>query len=375
MVLGLLKRRASVRVFRDAPVPHDVVAKMTEAGRLSPSGGNEQPWLFGVVTDRRLIRAIADASYGQDWIASAPLIVVLCAVVVADERGGRDVLRKRFPVFADLIAKMPFDLYSVLTLEEHQTKIAGAHMALVALEHGVASTWVSLFDVERVAGLLRLPAGVVPSEMLALGYPATAVGRKPKKPKDEVVFHDTFGRRSDVPDTAVTVRPAVAGDSADVKAIYDREVRTAVSTMDVEPRSEDAHREWFESHQVAQYPLLVAEIDGRVVGWGTLSPWSPRGGYSRTAEASVFVRGGFRRQGAGRALLSALVEAGRQQGHRVVLGRIEASNEASLALARSVGFTSVGVMHRVGEKFGRVLDLELLELVLDRADSPWGRAN
>jgi len=163
----------------------------------------------------------------------------------------------------------------------------------------------------------------------------------------------------------VTVRPAVAGDSADVKAIYDHEVRSSIATMDIEPRSEGAHREWFESHRAARYPLLVAEIGGRVAGWGILSPWSPRGGYARTVEASVFVRADTRRRGAGRALLSGLIEAARREGHRVMLGRVEASNEASLELARSLGFRSVGVMHRVGEKLGRVLDVELLELVLD----------
>jgi len=194
MILDLLRRRASVRVFRDAPVPADVITQMVEAARLSPSGGNEQPWLFGIVTDRQKILAIADASYGQDWIASAPLIVVLCAVLVPDERGGRDVLMKRFPAFADSIARMPTGLYAALTLEEHQTKIAGAHMALAALEHGIGSTWISLFDVSRVASLLRLPVGIVPSEMLAFGYPSAAVEQKPKKSKDEVVFLDVFGR-------------------------------------------------------------------------------------------------------------------------------------------------------------------------------------
>jgi nitroreductase len=202
MILDLLKRRASVRAFRDAPVPDEVIAEMVDAGRLSPSGGNEQPWSFGIVTDRHLTRAIADASYGQDWIASAPLLMVLCAVMVADERGGRDVLMKRFPAFAESIARMPMDLYTALTLEEHQTKIAGTHMALVAWEHGVASTWISLFDVGRVAGLLRLPGGIVPSEMLAFGYPGLVVEQKPKKPKDEVAFFGAFGRRDDASEHA-----------------------------------------------------------------------------------------------------------------------------------------------------------------------------
>jgi nitroreductase len=165
---------------------------MLEAARRSPSGGNEQPWKFGVVTSRQRIAEIANACYDQAWIASAPLLVVLCAVITPDARDGRSVLMKRFPAHADSIAAMPRGLYSALTLEEHQTKIAGAHMALIALEHGIGSTWISLFDVQRVARLLHLPTDVVPSEMLAFGYPGVAVEQRPKKSKGEVVFSDDF---------------------------------------------------------------------------------------------------------------------------------------------------------------------------------------
>ena len=192
MIVDLLRSRSSVRKFLDKPVPDDVVHEILEAGRLSPSGGNEQPWVFGVVTDRALIAQIAGAARGQKWIAKAPLLLVLCATIVDDERGGRDIQVHRYPEYADLITQMDKDLYSALNQEEHQTKIAGAHMALVALEHGVGSCWVSRFAVKRVAGLLNLPEGTIPSEILVLGYPEKE--RKPtrKKSLDQVVFYDVF---------------------------------------------------------------------------------------------------------------------------------------------------------------------------------------
>jgi phosphinothricin acetyltransferase len=119
--------------------------------------------------------------------------------------------------------------------------------------------------------------------------------------------------------------------------------------------------------------LLVAEVGGEIAGWGSLTAWSPRGAYARTAEGSVFVDARFRRAGIGEALLVEIVEAARRAGHRVILGRIEAGNESSRRMLGRCGFRSVGVMHAVGEKFGRVLDVEVFELVLDAA--PAARAS
>jgi nitroreductase len=192
MILDLLRKRVSVRKFQDRSVPDDVLHEILEAGRLSPSGGNEQPWLFGVVTDPAVIAQIAEAARGQMWIAKAPLLIVLCAVIVPDERGGRDIQVHRYPAYADVITQMDKGLYSALNQEEHQTKIAGTHMALAALERGVGSCWVSRFEVRRVAELLHLSGGTIPAEILVLGYPEKT--RKPtgKKSLDEVVFCNAF---------------------------------------------------------------------------------------------------------------------------------------------------------------------------------------
>jgi nitroreductase len=188
MVIELLRKRVSVRQFQDRPVPDEVVREILEAGRLSPSGGNEQPWAFGVIADPALIKQVAEVACGQRWIAQAPLLIVLCTTPVPDERGGRDIQRVRFPEYADQIAEMDAGLYWALNQEEHQTKIAGAHMALVAQEHGVGCCWVSRFEVRRLAELLKLPETHLPSEILVLGYPARERGPRPKKALDEVLF-------------------------------------------------------------------------------------------------------------------------------------------------------------------------------------------
>jgi nitroreductase len=192
VILDLLRKRSSVRAFQDRSVPVEAIETILEAGRLSPSGGNEQPWLFGVITDRDRIARVAEVSCGQDWIARAPLLIVLSAVCVGDERGGRDIQKDRFPRFRTAIEEMDQDLYRALNQEEHQTKIAGAHMALAALELGIASCWVSRFDVHRLAGLLGLPRGCMPSEILVFGYPEGTTEKAPRKSIGEVIFRDRY---------------------------------------------------------------------------------------------------------------------------------------------------------------------------------------
>ena len=89
--------------------------------------------------------------------------------------------------------------------------------------------------------------------------------------------------------------------------------------------------------------------------------------YARAAEVPVYVHQDHRGRGIGRALLAALVARGRADGLGVLLARVEASGRASLALHRALGFRPIGTMRRVGEKLGRILDVELLDLHLDGA--------
>ncbi len=189
-ITDLLRGRASVRTFQNRPVPESVLRDILEAGRLSPSGGNEQPWRFGVITDPPLIAEMAQIAHHQTWMAQAPLLIVLCTVLVSDGRGGRDIQMQRYPEHAARIAEMDQDLYWALNQEEHQTKIAGTHMVLAAQEHGLGSCWVSRFEVRALARLLNLPRGILPAEILALGFPAQIQRPIARRALDEIVFRN-----------------------------------------------------------------------------------------------------------------------------------------------------------------------------------------
>jgi nitroreductase len=192
MLLDLLNKRTSIRSFTGENIPVEIIDNILEAGRLSPSGGNEQPWKFGVIDDRERIKKISELAYHQQWIETASFLIVLCTCIVGKERGGRDVEKARFPRVSEVIETMDENLYSFLMMEEHQTKIPGTHMMLAALEHGIYGTWVSYFDVEKLTEYLRLPKGLIASEFIAFGYPVNKKEPLRKKSKEELVFYNVF---------------------------------------------------------------------------------------------------------------------------------------------------------------------------------------
>jgi phosphinothricin acetyltransferase len=162
-----------------------------------------------------------------------------------------------------------------------------------------------------------------------------------------------------------TLRAAVVTDLNGIFAIYDREVLRGTATFDTESHTAQQRQDWFARHQPPRHPILVAEEAGTIIAWGSLSAYSDRCAYARAAEVSAYVHHDHRRAGLGRALLQALIEAARAAKLGVLLSRITSESQASLALHAALGFRRVGTLHRVGEKLGRVLDVELLELVLD----------
>ena len=163
----------------------------------------------------------------------------------------------------------------------------------------------------------------------------------------------------------LSLRAAVEADLPGIFAIYDEQVLHGTATFDTEPKSQTERLVWLRDDANGKYPILVAEIGGAVAGWARLYAWSNRCAYARAAENGVYVHADHRGKGVGRALLEELIRLAPQRGVHVLLARIVEGNPASLGLHEALGFTSIGLMRRVGEKFGRVLDVRLLERQLD----------
>ncbi|MGG2201156.1 N-acetyltransferase family protein [Paenibacillus validus] len=159
------------------------------------------------------------------------------------------------------------------------------------------------------------------------------------------------------------IRQAHLRDVPQILDIYNEAIANTVATFDTVPRTLEQQEQWFEQHGDA-FPVLVAELDGIVAGWSSLNRYSDRLAYARTSELSLYTRDGYRGQGIGKALLEAVLAQGKQAGLHTVLSRIEEGNASSLHLHRLFGFETVGTMREVGVKFGRLLNVVLMQKML-----------
>lgn len=162
---------------------------------------------------------------------------------------------------------------------------------------------------------------------------------------------------------AVELRLARPDDADATREIYNTEVTGSTVTFDLVPRSLEDQRRWLDDRSGAM-AVVVAEADGEVVGFGSLSAYRPRPAYSTSVEDSVYVRRSAQGTGVGRALLGELVHVADARGFHTVMARIVGGHEASIGLHRSLGFETVGVEREIGRKFGRWLDVVVMQRML-----------
>jgi phosphinothricin acetyltransferase len=161
----------------------------------------------------------------------------------------------------------------------------------------------------------------------------------------------------------VEIRLASPADAEAIRRIYNHEVTTSTVTFDLVPRTLEEQVEWIEARSGAHAVLVATEGD-RVIGFASLSPYRDRPAYSTTVEDSVYVAQEARGRGVGRALLEELLKVATRHGFHTVIARIVGGHEASIALHRSVGFEIVGTEREVGRKFGRWLDVVIMQRLL-----------
>lgn len=170
----------------------------------------------------------------------------------------------------------------------------------------------------------------------------------------------------------LTVRDADGPDLPAITALYAGEVVGGTATFETTAPPLDEMTGRLTAVRNHGLPWLVAEVDGRFAGYAYASPFRPRPAYRYGVEVSVYVEAAARGQGVGRALLLALVERIRGMGLRHLIAAVSDSDTsaASIALHRSLGFRDSGTYRQVGWKFGRWLDVALLQLDLDPAGAP-----
>ncbi len=160
------------------------------------------------------------------------------------------------------------------------------------------------------------------------------------------------------------LRDARVDDLPAINDIYNHYVLNSTCTYQLEPETMADRQAWFALHSAERYAVIVAELEGRVVGWGSISKFHQRAGYAPSAEASVYIAHDLHRRGLGRAILESLIDRARRAGLHTLIGGASADQLPSIALQESLGFERVAHFKEVGQKFGRRLDVIYLQLML-----------
>ena len=160
------------------------------------------------------------------------------------------------------------------------------------------------------------------------------------------------------------VRLARLEDGEAMRAIYNLEVTESTVTFDLVPRSANEQDQWLREHSGAHPAIVATGAEGEVLGFGSLSPYRSRPAYATTVEDSIYVRRDVQRRGVGRAVLVELLALATAHGFHAVIARIVDGHEASIGLHRACAFELIGVEREVGRKFGRWLDVVVMERLL-----------
>jgi len=169
-VLEVVKKRQSIRKYKEDPIPEDVLHRVMEAARLAPSGKNLQPWKFIIVKDQGLKEKLAEAAFGQYFMAKAPLIIVACGF--PDEC---------YAHMGRYMKSWPIDV-----------TIALEHLILQAQEENLGTCWIGAFEEKQVKPILNVPDEVRVLALTPLGYPDEEPVFRGRKSLEEIVSYDKF---------------------------------------------------------------------------------------------------------------------------------------------------------------------------------------
>lgn len=163
-------------------------------------------------------------------------------------------------------------------------------------------------------------------------------------------------------DNLVEIRKAILEDLEGITEIYNDVILTSIATFDTEIKTVEEQKIWFYEHG-SKNPIVVAELDKEIIGFASLSKYSTRCAYSDTAELSLYVKKDYQGKEIGKKLMKKIITEGKKGGLHAIISRITEGNKISIKLHEDVGFEHIGVYKEVGFKFGKRLDVYLMEKV------------
>ena len=161
----------------------------------------------------------------------------------------------------------------------------------------------------------------------------------------------------------IVVRAATEEDADAICLIYNQGIEDRVATLETELRTPEERRQWMAARG-PRHPVIIAETEGQVVGWGSLNLYNPRVAYQHVADFSVYVKRDWRGKGVGRQVLERLIELARAIGYHKMMLSAFPSNAAGVMLYERMGFTKVGVCREMGLLDGNWVDTLIMEQLL-----------
>ncbi|MEY3626619.1 MAG: hypothetical protein RL163_1118 [Pseudomonadota bacterium] len=156
-----------------------------------------------------------------------------------------------------------------------------------------------------------------------------------------------------------------------ILAIFNEAIVNSTALYDYQPRPLESMKTWFDTKQQGNFPVIgLEDSQGQLLAFGSYGTFRAWPAYKYTAEHSVYVHRDHRGRGLGLEVMRALIESARQRDLHALVGGIDATNTASIALHQRLGFQHVGTLPQVGFKLGRWLDLALYQLLLETPREP-----
>ena len=163
----------------------------------------------------------------------------------------------------------------------------------------------------------------------------------------------------------VTIRKATIEDVPEILDIVNFSILHTTANYNYDVQSLETQLKWFADKQSKNYPIIVADYNGKAIGFGTYGMFREKIGYQYTVEHSVYVEDAFTGKGIGKLLLTQLIQLAKDEGYHVMVGGIDADNAGSIAFHKQFGFTEAGILKQTGFKFGKWLDLLFMQLILE----------
>lgn len=163
----------------------------------------------------------------------------------------------------------------------------------------------------------------------------------------------------------IKIRPATTNDLENILAIVNHSILYSTANYNYEIQTLEIQKQWFEDKKSKKMPVIVADYNGKAVGFATYGSFREKIGYQFTIEHSVYVTDDFIGKGIGKLLLTALIKLAKEQGFHIMIGAIDAENLGSIAFHEKFGFKVAGTIREVGYKFDHWLDLVFMQLILE----------